>query len=113
MKKQIYLECRQDASHRMTLHIAPPNERDEQEVLSTILRIIEGDLGGTRKEVVEGLEQTFIDFKVGHRELSLELSPWNFISLLTLDTDLRDDLAKRMTSEFEVVARPQVEDDDE
>lgn len=114
MKTQVYFHSRPDFSERLQLHIDPvDHDKDAQNVVDSILQILEGELEGKRIEVIEGLEQTFIDYDIGGYLLTFQLNPWNFVSILALDDKLREEVKRRIEAEFEIVPRPAQDGDDE
>lgn len=111
MKIRVYSYTLTDASNREWLNVEPVEDQHKQLVADAVLKLIENDLKGDRTDFVEGLDQTFIDFNVNGSELTLELSPWYFISLRSADKKLLTILQGKIETEFEVLPRPQEDDE--
>lgn len=96
-----------DHSSRKQLSIEPVDyDKDSEAVVDGVLQILEKDLGGKRIKVIEGLEQTFIDYDINGVFLSFELNPWFFLNLLTPSDELREDVRKRLSNIFDIRPMP-------
>lgn len=115
MKTKVYLQLLPNASGKLQVCVSPVVSEDgpEQDVLQKVLNLLENKMGATRTEVLEGLDQTYIDYLCKGVEMTLLLDPWSFISLTIPDEKLRNEIFEEIAGLFEVVPRPPQDGDDE
>lgn len=112
MRVKVHLSQRTDFSGRQRIDVEPVDFADEDFVASAVAKIIEVEFQAKKVNLVEGLDQTYIDYMVGEIPIEVVGDPFYFLSIATPDADLRKRLWDRLSSEFEVVPREVDGDDD-
>lgn len=108
MKTQVHLVIQPNFSKKLEIRIDPVDRSDENETLvaEKVFSLIEKELNATKTEVLEGLDQTYVDFDCAGEKISLRADPWYFIALNIENDELRKKVFDRLSEEFEVVPYP-------
>ncbi len=115
MKTKVYLQILPNFSKQLEVRVLPVTRETEVEeaVMQEVLKLLEDKLGAIRTEVLEGLDQSYIDYDCKGIQFTLGLDPYSFISLQIDDEKFRKEVFDHLSDLFEAVPLPPQDGDDE